>query len=558
MARAATEVEGVSTPLDNRSDAFDPPAEDRSKAQGPSSKAEPADVSARVSALASPLTPSPGQWYSLDKVKLAVLDAGADRLGVLSPGSKFGVYWVGPCIGEGGMGRVYQAEHAGLRRQVALKVLIDGFARNPAGRDRFLREARIAAAIKHPNVVNIFDVGVHEDIPYLVMELLEGQDLEKLLGIRRSLDEGLIVDIMVPVVAGLVAVHDAGIAHRDLKPGNIFLARGRFYELEPKLLDFGMSQAQGRDQLKRTTSRTVIGTPMYVAPEGLQGGKMTPLSDQYSLGVVMYECATGLPPFAAPTFAELSEVIAAGQYTPPSRHKPEMSKRLARIIERAMSLEPEQRFKDLREMGRELLLLAGQRTRITWGLSFESVKDNPASRPGARVSGGRIRSGRSVALALFAIAQSLVLSAVLLAWLSGRVAFDSSGRTPLAAPRGQPVAVEPVAVLPPLAPAAGASAPSAADRASIGRAEAPREGATAAGLDDTRMAVAGDAPAGRAISEASGVERNPRGAAPAGRRSSNAAPKPAPAWALPAAPSSSSAGDSRELGVGANGAPILD
>jgi serine/threonine protein kinase len=289
-------------------------------------------------------------------------------------GSQFGVYAVGACIGEGGMARVYQAEHAGLRRQVALKVLIDGFARDPDGRERFVREARIAAAIKHPNVVNIFDVGVYEDIPYLVMEFLEGQDLEKLLQSKGALDESLIIDIMVPVVAGLLAVHDAGIVHRDLKPGNIFLARGRYNDLEPKLLDFGISKAQGTEQLQLTASHAFMGTPFYISPEALHGGEMTPLSDQYSLGVVMYECATGVAPFRASSLLELSNLIGSGQYTPATTHKPELSQRLARIIERAMSLDPQDRFKDMREMGCELLTLAGQRTRITWGLSFGDVR----------------------------------------------------------------------------------------------------------------------------------------------------------------------------------------
>jgi serine/threonine protein kinase len=294
--------------------------------------------------------------------------------GRFAVGSQFGVYAVGACIGEGGMARVYQAEHAGLRRQVALKVLIDGFARDPDGRERFVREARIAAAIKHPNVVNIFDVGVYEDIPYLVMEFLEGQDLEKLLQAKGALEESLIIDIMVPVVAGLLAVHDAGIVHRDLKPGNIFLARGRYNDLEPKLLDFGISKAQGTEQLQLTASHAFMGTPFYISPEALHGGEMTPLSDQYSLGVVMYECATGVAPFRASSLLELSNLIGSGQYTPATTHKPELSQRLARIIERAMSLDPQDRFKDMREMGCELLTLAGQRTRITWGLSFGDVR----------------------------------------------------------------------------------------------------------------------------------------------------------------------------------------
>jgi serine/threonine protein kinase len=298
--------------------------------------------------------------------------------GVLVRGSTFGVYVVGQCIGEGGMARVYQAEHAGLRRQVALKVLSNGFAQDPEGRERFVREARMAAAIKHPNVVNIFDVGVHQDIPFLVMELLEGTDLETLIQDNGGpLSESLILDIMVPVVAGLIAVHDAGIVHRDLKPGNIFLAKGRYEELEPKLLDFGVSRVAGPEQLRLTT-RGLVGTPFYMSPEGLRGEEMTPLSDQYSLGVLMYECATARAPFSASTLPDLMRAIGEGRYLPPNTHNPNLSKRLVRIITRAMSLDPAQRFADLRELGRELLLLAGQRTRITWGLSFgEGVSPPP-------------------------------------------------------------------------------------------------------------------------------------------------------------------------------------
>lgn len=286
-------------------------------------------------------------------------------------GSQFGVYIVGPCIGEGGMARVYRAEHAGLKRQVALKVMTQYFARDSEGRERFLREARIAAAIKHPNVVNIFDVGVCQGIPYLVMELLEGEDLEKVLLSKGSLDEGTVIDLVVPVVAGLVAVHDAGIVHRDLKPGNIFLARGRNDEIEPKLLDFGISKASGNDHMRLTAANgSLMGTPFYMAPEAVQGAEMTPLSDQYALGVVLRECVTGRNPFEGSNFAEVVKLITSAQYPSLAELNPRLSKRFVAIVDRAMSNDPNHRFSDLRAMGRQLLLLAGQRTRITWGLTF--------------------------------------------------------------------------------------------------------------------------------------------------------------------------------------------
>jgi eukaryotic-like serine/threonine-protein kinase len=294
--------------------------------------------------------------------------------GVLAEGSRFGVYVVGDCIGHGGMARIYRAEHEGLRRHVALKVLIDGFAQDTEGRERFLREARIAAAIKHPNVVNIFDVGVQDDVPYLVMELLEGEDLEAMVHSKGALTEATLIDIVVPIVAGLAAVHDAGVVHRDLKPGNIFLAHGRNNEIEPKLLDFGISRAAESEQFKLTTARGLLmGTPLYMSPEAIHGGEITSLSDQYSLGVVLYECSTGLNPFAADTLAETVRRVTTADYAPVSQHNPSLSRRMCKIIERAMSLDPSQRFTDLRDMGRELLLLAGQRTRITWSLTFAEI-----------------------------------------------------------------------------------------------------------------------------------------------------------------------------------------
>jgi hypothetical protein len=269
------------------------------------------------------------------------------------------------------MARVYRAEHAGLKRQVALKVMTQYFARDSEGRERFLREARIAAAIKHPNVVNIFDVGVCQGIPYLVMELLEGEDLEKVLLSKGALDESTIIDLVVPVVAGLVAVHDAGIVHRDLKPGNIFLARGRNDEIEPKLLDFGISKASGNEHMRLTAANgSLMGTPFYMAPEAVQGAEMTPLSDQYALGVVLRECVTGKNPFEGGNFAEVVKLITQATYPLLADVNPRLSKRFVAIIDRAMALDPNNRFPDMRAMGRQLLLLAGQRTRITWGLTF--------------------------------------------------------------------------------------------------------------------------------------------------------------------------------------------
>ena len=270
------------------------------------------------------------------------------------------------------MARVYAAEHAGLKRSLALKVLVDAQGSEQTAHQRFLREACLAAAIKHPNVVNVFDVGVHQGTPYLVMELLEGLDLDGFLRTKGRLDEATIVDLLLPIVSGLAAVHDAGIVHRDLKPSNIFLARGRDDEVTPRLLDFGISKSLGTDALQLTAaSDLLLGTPFYMAPEGVNGEEMTPLSDQYSLGVVLYECATGVNPFAeASNFSDVVRRVALGELPAAASRNPELSPRLVAVIERAMQLDPARRFPDLRALGRELVSLAGERTRLTWNLSF--------------------------------------------------------------------------------------------------------------------------------------------------------------------------------------------
>jgi eukaryotic-like serine/threonine-protein kinase len=319
----------------------------------------------------------------------------ASAAGIFAEGSRFGTYVIGPCIGHGGMARIYRAEHQGLQRQVALKVLIDAVAPGTEGRARFLREARIAAAIKHPNVVNIFDIGVESRIPYLVMELLVGQDLEALLQSQSALSEASIIDIAVPVVAGLVAVHDAGVVHRDLKPGNIFLSRGQHDEVQPKLLDFGISRATGGDKLRLTSTQGLLmGTPLYMSPEALMGADMTALSDQYSLGVVLYEAATGINPFVADNVGETIRRVTTGAFPPLAEHAIRPSRRLAAIIERAMSLDPRDRFPDMRALGQELLTLAGQRTRITWGLTFGEVA--ASSRPRAELPPDKFKTAQTL------------------------------------------------------------------------------------------------------------------------------------------------------------------
>jgi serine/threonine-protein kinase len=225
------------------------------------------------------------------------------------------------------------------------------------------------------------------------MELLEGRDLEAFVEQEGAVPEATLMDVIIPIVAGLTAVHDAGIVHRDLKPGNIFLTRGRNDEIEPKLLDFGISKSFSHGQRKLTSSKGLLmGTPFYMSPEASQGLDITPLADQYALGVVLYECATGANPFSgANTFAEVVRQVLTGQYPSVSSKNPRLSKRMVAIIERAMHLDPARRFPNMRAMGRELLLLAGQRTRVTWGLSFNEVAGGALARTASAPAGAVVR-----------------------------------------------------------------------------------------------------------------------------------------------------------------------
>jgi serine/threonine-protein kinase len=301
------------------------------------------------------------------------------------------------------MARVYRAEHETLHRDVALKVLRPGALAGRDALDRFLQEARITAGLQHANIVQVFDVGVHGELPYLAMELLVGEDLDARLRVQKVIEPTALIDIALPVAAALSAVHAAGVVHRDLEPGNIFLERSRDQEVNPKLLDFGIAKATKQDLRRRLAAEERrMGTPLYMAPEVLIGGEATPASDQYSLGVILYECVTGVNPFAAPSVRESVRRIATGTRRRITDQMIAPSRALADVIERALEIEPAQRFPDLLALGRALLPLAAPRTRVVWEMSFaeaepRSVAQFPRAR-GASGGGAPSSSGKGLAL----------------------------------------------------------------------------------------------------------------------------------------------------------------
>lgn len=294
-------------------------------------------------------------------------------------GATFGAYVLEACIEQGPMGRVYRAEHQGLKRRVALKVL-DAACGSVIDVGRFIEQARAAASVRHPAIVNIFDAGIHGGSAYVVTDLVEGVSLRDFIAERGPLDEATIIDIAVPLASALVALHGAGLIHDDLNPSRVFLSEVGAGQMRARMVDVTHSKLW---QASRSASGvSAIASPLYMAPEVVLGGLQGPLTDQYGLGLLMYECATGVNPFAHDDARASLQRITAGEVEPLSARKSLLSKRLVALIERAMHVDPTQRFSDMAALGHELSAAAGRRTRITWGLGTRELAEHGgADRP---------------------------------------------------------------------------------------------------------------------------------------------------------------------------------
>jgi serine/threonine-protein kinase len=273
-----------------------------------------------------------------------------------------GKYLLEKSLGEGGMGEVFQAVHQDIGKRVALKFLQARHCAMPATVTRFQREARIAAAAGHRGIVDIFDVGATDDgLPFMVMELLEGQSLHDLLFAGRQLDIETAAFIGCQVLSALAAAHGAGIVHRDLKPANIFLIDTGAALPDIKLLDFGISRLvgstlPGEDQ-SMTQTGAVLGTPTYMSPEQAMGEKerIDQRTDLYAMGVILYEMTTGTLPFVAANYNSLIVTIMTADPALPSTHRPDIPRALEAIIVKALARDPEDRFKSASEMFQALL-----------------------------------------------------------------------------------------------------------------------------------------------------------------------------------------------------------
>jgi len=255
-----------------------------------------------------------------------------------------GRYEVGEVIGRGGMGEVRAGTDRRLGRPVAVKLLRGDLAGDPEIRARFEAEARAAARLSHPNVVGVFDTGEQDGLPFIVMERLSGATLADEID-RAPLPTDAARRMGTQVLAALGTAHDAGICHRDVKPGNVLRAEDDVW----KVADFGIAKStEAAGDL--TATGGLIGTPAYLAPERVEGRPATPASDLYSAGVVLYEALSGRKPFDGDEPLVVAQMVRDEQAVPLRSLCPDVDPTMADAIERAMDKDPSRRFASATEM----------------------------------------------------------------------------------------------------------------------------------------------------------------------------------------------------------------
>jgi serine/threonine protein kinase/tetratricopeptide (TPR) repeat protein len=271
---------------------------------------------------------------------------------ILKPDAEISHYRIIRELGAGGMGEVFLAHDNTLNRQVALKFLSPNFATDKVFRERFMREARLAAAFNHPNIITVYEVAESDDRIFIALEYVEGASLREMIDNDRLTLESC-VDILLQTCDGLIAAHQSKLIHRDIKPGNIILDKND----RVRILDFGLAKAEGDVQL--TQAGMTIGTVSYMSPEQSQGQPPDHRSDIFALGVVFYEMLTGKLPFAAGNIPATLNMIVNQQPLPLAGLNPNLPPALQSIIDKAMAKKPEARYQSAADFKNDLLEYKG-------------------------------------------------------------------------------------------------------------------------------------------------------------------------------------------------------
>lgn len=275
-------------------------------------------------------------------------------------GKTLGRYRIDREVGRGGMGVVYEGRQLSLNRKVAIKVLPPSLALDEEFKQRFYQEARVIAGLTHENLVHVYDVEEVDGTSFIVMELIEGESVRELRERRGKLSPGEVCDIGIAVARALSVAHQRGIVHRDVKSHNVMVARDGVGKQIFKLMDFGIARVPSGGI--RTATGAILGTPEYMAPEQAQTGELTPRTDLYSLGVMLYELATGCLPFEGGDPFSLAFKHVTEAPTRPCEHDASIPSALEAVILQAMSKDPQERQASALEMVGELQRARGPQT----------------------------------------------------------------------------------------------------------------------------------------------------------------------------------------------------